>query len=91
MGRWGGRSLKPITLPRPKHRPAQDDDDAIYGMVAVAGLQENGFGKFGPILAFLAKYLHFWPNIGIFSSFDALLVGSCGAHCISQDTYLLYY
>ena len=61
MGRWGGRSLKPITLPRPKHRPAQDDDDAIYGMVAVAGLQENGFGKFGPILAFLAKYLHFWP------------------------------
>ena len=27
MGRWGGRSLKPITLPRPKHRPAQDDDD----------------------------------------------------------------
>ena len=59
MGRWGGRSLKPITLPRPKHRPAQDDDDAIYRMVAVAGLQKM-------VSANLARYWHFWPNICIF-------------------------
>ena len=47
--------------------------------------------KFGPKIAFLA---HFVPGIGqicfLASSFGALLVGGCGAGCISQDTYLLY-